>query len=107
MTLRQVLELKADGSITWQSPTGPMPGDAVSYHYGISPISTIHPPSLRRPLGVKIPTAQDGFRYGDPEVAKQQAMSDLAEIHKRLRRQTGKPEIAQQVAYPIFPGSLR
>lgn len=101
MTLRTLLELRADGSVNWQSPTGPLVGDTVSYHYGISPVSKMHPPSLRRPLAVKIPTAQDGFRYNDPEEMKQQAMKDLAEIHKRLRRQTGKPEIAETTKFPL------
>lgn len=103
MTLRTLIEMKADGTINWQSPSIVPNSPVTSYYYGLSPISTLHPPSLRNPQEVKVPTAQDGFKYGDPEEAKEQAMQDLVEIHKRLRRQTGKPEIAHTAAYPIFP----
>jgi hypothetical protein len=30
-------------------------------------------------------------------------MKDLVEIHKRLRRQIGKPEIAYTALYPVNP----
>lgn len=102
MTIRTLIELQADGSISWQSPTGPTSTDTIAYHYGISPISKLHPPSLKRPINVKVPTAQDGFRYGDPQEMKEQAMKDLVEIHKRLRRQTGKPEIAETTKMPVL-----
>jgi len=69
----------------------------------LAPISSQHPPSLKNPQKLKIPTAQDGWRKTDSKKDKAQARKDLVEIHKRLRRQFGKPEITQGANYPLFP----
>lgn len=69
----------------------------------LAPISSQHPPSLKNPQKVKIPTAQDGWKRGDSKKQKKQAMKDLIEIHRRVRRQFGKPEITQGAHYPLFP----
>ena len=72
-------------------------------YIGLAPIPSDHPPSLKNPIKVKVPVAQDGWRKGDSKAARAQARQDLVEIHKRLRRQSGKPEISQGANYPIFP----
>lgn len=72
------------------------------YHSNITPISSIHPPSLKNPIWVKIPMAQDGFQKGASRRQREQARQDLFEIHKRLRRQIGKPEIAQTAIMPVY-----
>lgn len=72
------------------------------YHAGLTPISSVHPPSLKNPIWVKVPTAQDGFQKGASRKQREQAMQDIAEIHKRLRRQIGKPEIAQTALMPVY-----
>lgn len=84
----------------WNSPSGPVGSDYRELYYGIQPIPTDHPPSLKNPVPVKTPMAQDGWKEGDSAKAKKQAVQDLVEIHKRLRRQQGKPEIAQQALIP-------
>lgn len=93
MTLIGYLRLRAEGSgAEW-----------FEYRSGLQPVPTYHPPSLKNPQEVKIPTPQDGWKKGDSKKARQQALSDLYEIHKRMRRQIGKPEIAHQALYPIYP----
>lgn len=69
----------------------------------ISPISTQHPPSLKNPQRVKQDTSQQGYRKGDPKKLKDRAKSDLVEIHKRMRRQIGKPEVSYVAPMPLFP----
>lgn len=72
-------------------------------HYGnTAPIPNEHPPSLKNPKRVPIPTAQDGWRKGDSKAARAQALQDLVLIHARLRRQIGKPEIAQTALIPNY-----
>lgn len=69
----------------------------------LSPLPSVHPPSLKNPQKVPIPMAQDGWKRGASKQQRAQAMQDLVEIHKRLRRQFGKPEITHGAHYPIFP----
>ena len=91
-------EVKADGSINWISPQSP---GAESYggFVGLMPISTQHPPSLKNPQRVKVQTAQDGWRRGDSKASRDRAMRDLIEVHKRLRRQIGKPTISHTALF--------
>lgn len=70
---------------------------------GLAMVPQAHPPSLRNPQHVKQDTATDGWKHGASKQARAKAKEDLAEVLKRLRRQTGKPELAQTAAYPIFP----
>lgn len=107
MTIRQLIEIKSDASINWSSPNSPVGSDYSEAYMGIYPIPDDHAPSLTNPIKTKIPTAQDGWHRGDSKAARQQAYSDLAEIHKRLRRQIGKPEIAHTANYPVFPDITR
>ncbi len=102
MTLRQYLSIHADNT-TWTSPSGPVGQDWLESYIGLSPVSNDHAPSLRNPIRTKIPTAQDGWKKGDSKAARKQAQSDMVEIHKRLRRQIGKPEIAHTALFPLFP----
>ena len=95
--------IKADGSINWTSPSGPVGPDWYDAYIGTSPIPNDHPPSLKNPKLTKIPLAQDGWKKGDSKKAKDQAMDDLVEIHKRLRRQTGKPEVSFPALNPVYP----
>jgi hypothetical protein len=95
--------IMADGSINWTSPSGPIGPDWYDAYIGTSPIPNDHPPSLKNPKLTKIPTAQDGWKKGDSKKAKDQAMDDLVEIHKRLRRQIGKPEISFPAKNPVYP----
>lgn len=87
-------------NINWSSPASPSSPDFQQVNYGITPVPSTHAPSLRNPIKTKIPTAQEGWKKGDSAESRRQAMQDLVEIHKRLRRQTGKPEIAQQALMP-------
>jgi hypothetical protein len=57
----------------------------------LSPISTLHPPSLKNPIRVKLP---------DPPSHK-----DVKEILKRVRRQSGKPQVSQTAQYPVYPAT--
>jgi hypothetical protein len=77
--------------------------DWFSYHSGLLPISNLHPPSLKNPIAVKVPTAQDGWKKKDSDRKKRQAREDLVEVHKRMRRQSGKPELAETASYPVYP----
>lgn len=70
---------------------------------GMSPIPHDHAPSLRNPIRTKKPLAQDGWKKGDSPMAKKLAKSDMAEVFKRVRRQIGKPEIAQTANQPVYP----
>jgi hypothetical protein len=102
LTLRSLID-GSGGGVTWTSPNEPVGSDYFEFYPGLSPISSLHPPSLKNPRDVKVPTAQDGWRPGDSKAARAQAISDLIEIHKRLRRQIGKPEIAETANYPVYP----
>ena len=73
------------------------------YSSGYQVLPTSHPPSLKNPQKAKIPTATEGFEKGASKAQRQQALSDLVEIHKRMRRQTGKPEISHQALFPLHP----
>jgi len=101
--VRQVQSVSADGSINWKSPSGPVGPDWYDAYIGTSPIPHDHAPSLKNPILTKIPTAQDGWKKGDSKKAKAKAMDDLVEIHKRLRRQTGKPEVSFPALNPVYP----
>jgi hypothetical protein len=102
----QYRRLVAESS-NWNSPLSPVGNDYLETYLGRSPIPTSHPPSLKNPQHVKVPTAQDGWKPGLSKKARAQALQDLVEIHKRLRRQTGKPEISQGANYPMFPSIAR
>jgi len=101
--MRLVDYLRIAANVNWSSPAGPDSQDYYGYHFGLSPGNHEHAPSLRNPKKTIIPTGQDGWHKGDSKEAKEQAIKDLVEIHKRLRRQLGKPEIAQTALYPLFP----
>lgn len=105
MTLSTYLKMiKADdGGINWTSPSGPIGQDWHEAYIGLSVINHEHAPSLKNPQRTKIPTASDGWHKGDSAASKKQARKDLIEIHKRLRRQIGKPEVAQTALFPQFP----
>ena len=107
MKIRQLIDLRADGGINYTSPASPVGVDYTEAYLGISPISKVHPPSLKNPKEVAIPTAQDGWHKDDSKAAKRQAREDLAIIHQRLRRQLGKPEVSQTALFPIFPDIAR
>lgn len=91
------------GTINWSSPPGPSGTDWNEAYYGFQPVGKSHPPSLRNPQQVSITTPQTGWKKGDSAAQRAQAMQDLVEIHKRMRRQIGKPELAQVASYPVFP----
>jgi hypothetical protein len=93
----------ADGTVTWSSPSGPGGADYSEIYYNIQPITNDHPPSLKNPVAVKKPYAQDGWKRGDSAEAQKQARKDLATIHSKLRRQFGKPEIAETALFPLYP----
>lgn len=102
MTIGQIIKIRAN-DINWSSGMGPVGADWYETFYGIQPVPHDHAPSLKRPQHVKAPTAQDGWRQGDSKMAIAKAVQDLAEVHKRLRRQIGKPEIAHTAQLPVFP----
>lgn len=97
MTLRQIM--------AWNSsPMGLSPQQTYQEEmFGLQPIPHDHPPSLKNPQKVKIPTAQDGWKKGSSKAARNQAYNDMAEIHRRARTQTGKPNVAHVANYPLFP----
>ena len=100
MKLADVIRLskiQADGST----------GEWFQTYYGLATIPTFHPPSLKNPVRPQIDLPTDGWHEDDPEHLKKRAKEDLAEILKRLRTQTGKPEVTQQAQYPIFPNIAR
>jgi hypothetical protein len=78
------------------------------YFSGLQPVGRFHPPSLKNPQKVKLPPSpQDGWHRGDSKQARARAKQDMAEIHRRLRRQIGKPEISEVASYPLFPDFSR
>jgi hypothetical protein len=91
MKLRALLDLQALGN------------EYFEYTGQLQPVGRFHPPSLKNPQQVKTPMAQDGWHKGASHKARQKALKDLAEIHKRLRRQIGKPELSRTADYPVFP----
>jgi hypothetical protein len=93
MKLRTVIELDALGN-EW-----------FDYWANLQPLPNSHPPSLKNPQKVKIPTAQDGWKKGASKAARKQAMQDMVEIHKKLRRQIGRPTVSKTADYPIFPNT--
>ena len=101
MTLRDYID--ANGSVNWTSPPSPNGVDWTETYIGLRPIPNSHPPSLKNPQRVKIPTSRDGWRKGDSRKAKDQARKDLVEVMKRTKRQIGKPTISIGVPYPMFP----
>lgn len=108
MKLGDLIELRAStGGIIWISPSEPAGMDYQEVYHGLAPIGTFNPPSLKNPQKVKIPTAQDGWRPGDSKAARVQAIQDLIEIHKRMRRQIGKPEVSETAAFPVYPDIQR
>ena len=103
--LREI-QAYTDG-VTWTSPSGPVGSDWYETYIGPSPIPDDHPPSLKNPIHTKIPTAQDGWHVGDSKQARDQAMQDLVELHKRMRRQIGKPELSYGALYPLYPSMMQ
>ena len=95
--------VNADGTVTWNSPGGPGGADYSEIYYNIQPLTNDHPPSLKNPIAVKTPQAQDGWKKGDSAESRKQARKDLATIHSKLRRQFGKPEIAETALFPSYP----
>jgi hypothetical protein len=96
MKLSDVVQLRgieADGST----------GEWFEYYYGTNAIPTHHPPSLKNPARVRADMPTDGWHDNDSPALKKRARQDLHEIMKRVRRQTGKPEVTRSAAYPIFP----
>jgi len=91
------------GTTNWSSPSGPTSPDWFDVVIGISPIPNDHPPSLKNPIKTKIPLSTDGWHKDDSKAAKKQARQDLVELHKRMRRQYGKPEIAETAQMPLYP----
>jgi|SRR5215471_4746568 len=89
----QLRSIQADGET----------GEWFETYYGMQPIPTFHPPSLKKPAHIVPDQSTDGWHPNDPPALKQRARQDLAEIMKRVRRQTGKPELTQQALYPVFP----
>lgn len=102
MTLRQLIALRCDGTVNWTSPSGPDGSDWRELFVGMQVIPSSHPPSLKNPQKVKLPSAQDGWKQGDSKKARQQAIDDLRVIHERLLRM-GKPTVVRQANYPGFP----
>lgn len=89
--------IRADGST----------GEWFEVYYGYSTIPTFHPPSLKDPIPVPVDMPTDGWHEDDPDELKQKAREELAEVMRRLLRQSGKPELTQQALYPIFPAISR
>jgi hypothetical protein len=102
MRLAACVELRAN-NITWGPTDGPVGSDYLEQYYWLSPINTNHPPSLKNPQKVKVPSARDGWEQGASKEARAKAMQDLVEIHKRIRRQFGKPEVTQGALFPLYP----
>lgn len=103
MTLRTYLDLHCDGGVIWNAPPGPIGTDFTEIVVGLAAPGRLHPPSLRNPIPVPVPVAQDGWHRNDSPEAKRLAREDLGVIMDRLRRQIGKPEVAQTAAFPLFP----
>jgi len=101
--VRQNQGVFADGGINWTSPGAPSGPDYYELYYNINPLVQDHPPSLKNPIDTKKPMPQDGWHKGDSEKARKQAEKDLRVIHRKLRRQFGKPEVADTAQYPIYP----
>lgn len=93
MTIRQIIAYQEFG------------GHGVDLN-GLQPIPTVHPPSLRRPQKVKIPTAQSGWDDKPGTPGRRRAERDLSVIRQRVMRQVGKPVVVQQVNYPVYPGMM-
>jgi hypothetical protein len=91
------------GSITWNSPSGPVGSDWYETYIGLAPQGNEHPPSLKNPKKTPVPTAQTGWKKGSSQREKKQARADMVEIHKRMRRQIGKPEVAHTALFPVYP----
>lgn len=103
MTLRQTVAF-AQISAYDSSPMGLGPQQTSQEEmFGLQPIPSSHPPSLKNPMKVKLPTPQDGWGKHDSKAARKQAYADMAEIHKRSLTQMGKPNIAHVAQYPMFP----
>ncbi len=86
---------------------GPVGQDWLEYSHGLAVVPTSHPPSIKNPIPVKQDYAQDGFRKGDSAAARKKAKEDLLMLHSWMRRQIGKPEIAQGAPTPLFPDSTK
>ena len=103
MTLRNIIDLKAASMVNWTSPPSPVGTDHYEIYVGMQPLHSEKPPSLKNPIYTKIPTAQDGWQKNSSRADRAKAISDLVELHSRMRRQTGKPEISRQAQVPSFP----
>lgn len=67
------------------------------YYYGLTPIPTEHPPSLKNPQQVKIPSVKD---YKKDKKARDR---DLAIQIEKALRQIGRPTISQTAQMPLYP----
>jgi hypothetical protein len=77
---------------------------AVGEYFGLlQPIDTQHPPSLKNPKKVRARTPADGWHESDSDDSKKMAREDLGEVLDRLRRQIGRPAVAQSALAPVFP----
>lgn len=108
MRLGDIIALRiAADNITWTSPAEPQGADWYETRVGMGLMPKTHPPSLKNPQRVKIPTAQDGWLPGASKEARKKALEDMAEVHSRMLRQIGRPAIAQTAAYPLYPDLSR
>jgi hypothetical protein len=82
------------------------PQDFYETYVGLRPISNAHPPSLRKPIPVPIPMAQDGWHRGDSKKAREEAIERLMTILRRSVRQIGKPTPAATAKYPAHPSIM-
>jgi len=95
--------MRATSGVNWSSPTSPVGADHVEYYMWLHPIPPVHPPSLKNPIDVPIPTARDGWERGASKAKRQQAIKDLKTIHDKVMRQIGRPNIAVGAPMPTFP----
>lgn len=69
----------------------------------LTPIPTSHPPSLKNPKKVKVPSDLDTWHHGNSKAARKKAAQDVNDIMQRTRRQIGRPTIAHVAPMPVFP----
>ncbi|MDE2099975.1 MAG: hypothetical protein KGL39_22165 [Patescibacteria group bacterium] len=90
--------------ITWSSPPGnTTQRDFYETYIMMTPITQNHPPSLRNPKNVPVPTIQDGFHKKSSKKAKQRARKEFGEILRRTMRQIQKPVLVRVAQMPLYP----
>jgi hypothetical protein len=72
-------------------------------YFEMSPIPSLHPPSLDNPIDVPVDKSTDGWGPKAKKAARAKAMQDLKEVVDQMLRQTGKPTLGEQAAYPLWP----